>query len=101
MCRAGCACAATPWMFSWRGYGSRPPRCGMRADSASLKDVRFIDRRFGGGPGSGVVSGEVRLRSHGARVLEVGLDPLRLTYDGGTVTGRLTAFSAADSGLVA
>ena len=73
----------------------------MRADSASLKDVRFIDRRFGGGPGSGVVSGEVRLRSHGARVLEVGLDPLRLTYDGGTVTGRLTAFSAADSGLVA
>ena len=73
----------------------------MHADSASLKDVRFIDRRFGGVPGSGVVSGDVRLRSHGARVLEVGLDPLRLTYGGGTVTGRVTAFSATDSGLVA
>src|SRR4029077_3454606 len=66
-----------------------------------LRDVRFIDRRFGGTPGSGVVSGDVRLRSQGARVLEVGLDPLRLVYEGGTVTGRLTAFSASDSGIVA
>src|SRR2546430_1512481 len=41
-----------------------------------------------------------RLRSHGERVLEVGLDPLRLAYGGGTVAGRLVAFSAADSGLV-
>jgi len=75
----------------------------MRADSASLRDVRFIDRRFGGTPGNGVVSGDVRLRSHGPRVLEVGLDPLRLAYGGGggTVTGRLTAFSASDSGIVA
>ncbi len=73
----------------------------MHADSASLKDVRFIDRRFGGVPGSGVVSGDVRLRSHGARMLEVGLDPFRLTYGGGTVSGRVTAFSATDSGLVA
>src|SRR5207249_2348259 len=43
----------------------------------------------------------VRLRSHGGRVLEVGLNPLRLSQGGGTVTGHLTALSAADSGLVA
>src|SRR2546428_153054 len=58
-------------------------------------------RRFAGVPGAGVVSGDVRLRSHGERVLEVGLDPLRLVFGGGTVAGQLIAFSAADSGLVA
>src|SRR5207249_8953209 len=42
-----------------------------------------------------------RLKSHGQRVLEVGLDPLRVSEGGGTVTGRLTALSASDSGLVA
>ncbi|PYO97490.1 MAG: hypothetical protein DMD60_06860, partial [Gemmatimonadetes bacterium] len=73
----------------------------VRADSATLEDFQFIDRRFAGVPGAGVVSGEVRLRSHGERVLEVGLDPLRLAYGGGTVAGRFTALSAADSGLVA
>src|SRR6266480_3540843 len=73
----------------------------LRADSATLDDFRFIDRRFAGLPGAGVVSGDVRLRSHGERVLEVGLDPLRLAYRGGTVVGRLTALSVADSGLVA
>src|SRR5438094_680472 len=73
----------------------------LRADSATLDDFRFIDRRFAGVPGAGVVSGDVRLRSHGERVLEVGLDPLRLAYRGGTVAGRLTALSVADSGLVA
>ena len=73
----------------------------LRADSATLADFRFIDRRFGARPGVGVVSSDVRLRSHGGRVLEVGLDPVRLTDAGGTVTGRLTAYSAADSGLVA
>src|SRR5882762_5003370 len=73
----------------------------VRADSATLEDFKFIDRRFAGVPGAGVVSGDVRLRSHGERVLEVGLDPLRLAYAGGTVAGRLTALSAADSGLVA
>src|SRR5207253_10697483 len=56
---------------------------------------------FAGVPGAGVVSGDVRLRSHGERVLEVGLDPLRLAYHGGTVAGRVTALSVADSGLVA
>ncbi len=75
----------------------------LHADSATLRDFRFIDGRFAETPGAGVLSGDVRLRSHGARVLEIGLDPLRLTYGGGggTVAGRLTAFSAADSGLVA
>src|SRR3989454_1058079 len=73
----------------------------LRADSATLNDFPFIDRRFAGVPGAGVVSGGVRLRSHAERVLEVGLDPLRLAYHGGTVAGRLTALSVADSGLVA
>lgn len=73
----------------------------LRADSATLGDFRFIDRRFAGVPGAGVVAGDVRLRSHGGRVLEVGLDPVRLAYRGGTLAGRLTAFSVADSGLVA
>src|SRR5256884_6559178 len=73
----------------------------LQADSATLQDFQFIDRRFAGVPGAGVVTGDVQLRSHGERMLEVGLDPLRLAYGGGTVAGRLTAFSAADSGLVA
>ena len=73
----------------------------VRADSATLGDFRFIDRRFGGIPGAGVVAGDIRLRSHGTRLLEVGLDSMRLAYGGGGVTGSLTAFSAADSGLAA
>src|SRR3989475_3709611 len=72
----------------------------LRADSATLDDFPFIDRRFARVPGA-VVSGDVRLRSHGERVLEVGLDPLRLAYHGGPVAGRLTALSVAGSGLVA
>ena len=70
----------------------------LHADSATLGDFHFIDRRFATGA---VLAGGVRLKSHGQRVLEVGLDPLRLTHGGGTVTGRLTALSASDSGLVA
>lgn len=73
----------------------------LRADSATLGDFPFIDRRFTGAPASGVLSGDVRLRSHGSRVLEVGVDSLRLAYAGGTVLGRVTALSVADSGLVA
>src|SRR2546426_12625 len=69
-----------------------------RADSATLADFRFIDSRF---PDGAVVRGGVALRSHGSRVLEIRLDPLRFASGGGTVTGRLTALSAADSGLVA
>ena len=70
----------------------------LHADSATLGDFHFIDRRFA--PGA-VLAGGVRLKSHGQRVLEVGLDPLRVSEGGGTVTGRLTALSASDSGLVA
>ena len=73
----------------------------VHADSATLADFRFIDRRFAGRPGAGVVSGDVRVRSHGGRLLEVGLDPVRLVDGGGSLAGRLTAYSAADSGLVA
>jgi len=73
----------------------------LRADSATLRDFPFIDPRLASVPGAGVVSGDVRLRSHGARLLEIGLDPLQLSYGGGTLSGHLTAFSAADSGLVA
>jgi translocation and assembly module TamB len=73
----------------------------LHADSATLGDVRFLDPRLAGRPGAGVLAGDVRVRSHGSRLLEVTLDPLRLAYGGGTVTGRLTASSAADSGLVA
>ena len=73
----------------------------LRADSATLRDFPFIDSRLARVPGAGVVSGDVRLRSHGTRLLEVGLDPLHLSYGGGTLSGRLTAFSAPDSGLVA
>jgi len=73
----------------------------LRADSATLGDFPFIDRRFTGAPATGVLSGDVRVRSHGSRVLEVGVDSLRLAYAGGTVDGRVTALSVADSGLVA
>jgi translocation and assembly module TamB len=73
----------------------------LHADAATLRDVRFLDPRLAGTPGAGVVAGRVRVRSHGSRLLEATLDSLRLAYGGGTVTGRLTAFSAADSGLVA
>ncbi len=70
----------------------------MRADSATLTDVRFLDRRF---PENAVLHGGVTLSSHGGRVLEIQLRPLDLTFGQGRLTGHVTAFSAADSGLVA
>ena len=73
----------------------------LRADSATLGDFPFIDRRFTGPPAAGVLSADIRVRSHGSRVLEVGLDSLRLAYAGGGLAGRVTALSVADSGLVA
>src|SRR5207237_278738 len=51
--------------------------------------------------GSAALAGDVRLRSHGGRVLEVRLSPLRLAWGSGTVTGRVTALTTADSGLAA
>src|SRR6266699_2545712 len=73
----------------------------LRADSATLDDFPFIDRRFARVPGAAVVSGDVRLRSHGERVLEGGLDPLRLAYHGGTGAGRLTGHTLATGPLAA
>ena len=68
------------------------------ADSATLTDLTFVSRRF---PAGAVLHGDVDIRSHGGRLLEVHIDPLDLAYRGGRLTGKLTAVSAADSGLVA
>src|SRR6266704_444791 len=68
------------------------------ADSATRSDIRFIDPRF---PDQAVLHGGVTLASHGGRVLEIQLRPLDLTFGAGRLTGHVTAFSAADSGLVA
>ncbi|HET7790071.1 MAG TPA: translocation/assembly module TamB domain-containing protein [Gemmatimonadales bacterium] len=71
----------------------------IRADSATLADVRFIDQRF---PAGAVLHHtDVLARSHGGRILEVQLDPLDLAYRGGRLDGRIRAVTAADSGLVA
>src|SRR6058998_3116287 len=70
----------------------------MRADSATLTDIRFLDPRF---PSDAVLHGGVTLASHGGRVLEIQLRPLDLTFGNGRLTGHVSAFSAADSGLVA
>lgn len=70
----------------------------MLADSATLTDIRFLDPRF---PEGAVLHGGVKVTSHGARLLEIELRPLDLTYGDGRLTGRVTAVSAADSGMVA
>ena len=70
----------------------------MRADSATLTDIRFIDPRF---PEHAVLHGGVTLSSHGGRVLEIELRPLDLAFGKGRLTGHVTAYNAADSGLVA
>ncbi len=69
----------------------------VRADSGTLGDVRFMLPRL---PPSAVLRGGVQVRSHGGRLLEVRLDPLDLQYAGGSLSGRLTTLSLADSGLV-
>ena len=89
--------------FSARGRVSWPHGpilwdLALRADSATLTDIAFVDPRF---PPGAVLRGGVGLRSHGPRVLEIKLDPLDVSYADGTVTGRVTAFSAADTGIVA
>ena len=70
----------------------------MQADSATLTDIRFLDPRF---PEQAVLHGGVTLASHGGRVLEIQLRPLDLAFGEGRLIGHVTAFSAADSGLVA
>ncbi len=89
--------------FSARGNVQWPAdtllwNLAMRADSATLTDIRFLDPRF---PQDAVLHGGVTLASHGGRVLEIQLRPLDLAFGQGRLTGRVTAFSAADSGLVA
>lgn len=68
------------------------------ADSVTLRDARFIDAKF---PDGAVLRGSLTVRSHGGRLLEVGLDPMALTYHGGRADGKATTMIAADSGLVA
>ena len=70
----------------------------MRADSATLTDIRFLDPRF---PENAVLRGGVRVLSHSGRLLEIQLRPLDLRFADGRLTGHVNAFSAADSGLVA
>lgn len=70
----------------------------IKSTAAALADVRFLDSKF---PTGAVLRGAVAVRSHGARVIEIKLDPLDLAYRGGTAIGKLTAFMAADSGLAA
>src|SRR5216117_1240143 len=60
----------------------------MRADSATLTDIRFIDPRF---PEHAVLNGGVTLSSHGGRVLEIELRPLDLALGKGRLTGHVTA----------
>lgn len=68
------------------------------ADTVTLADARFIDPRF---PDRAVMHGNVAVRSHGGRMLEVGFDPIDLYYHGGRAYGNATVMIAADSGLVA
>jgi translocation and assembly module TamB len=70
----------------------------MRADSATLTDLRFLDPRF---PEDAVLHGGVRVVSRSGRLLEIQLRPLDLRFGAGRLTGHVNAFSAADSGLVA
>src|SRR6266508_4237589 len=81
---------------SWRG-GPILWDLALRADSATLSDIHFIDPRF---PPGAVLKGDVAVRSHGSRLLEIRLDPVDVSYGGGRLTGRITALSAADSGIV-
>jgi hypothetical protein len=59
----------------------------MRADSATLSDLRFLDPRF---PDDAVLHGGVTLASHGGRLLEIQLRPLDLTFGQGRLTGHVT-----------
>jgi len=68
------------------------------ADTVTLADARFIDPRFPDGAG---LSGNLTVRSHGGRLLDVGMDPIDLSYHGGRAYGNAVVTIAADSGLVA
>ena len=70
----------------------------VRADSATLTDLKFIVPGF---PAGAVYRGAALVRSHGPDLIEVRLDPLDLRYHGGTLTGRVTALSRAGVGIAA
>ncbi|HWZ28237.1 MAG TPA: hypothetical protein VNX15_06740, partial [Gemmatimonadales bacterium] len=70
----------------------------VRADSVTLSDIHFIVPGF---PAGAVYRGAAQVRSHGADLLEIRLDPLDLRYHGGTLTGHVTALSRAGVGIAA
>ena len=70
----------------------------VRADSATLSDIHFIVPGF---PPGAVYRGAAQVRSHGADLLEIRLDPLDVRYHGGTLTGHVTALSRAGVGIAA
>jgi len=70
----------------------------MRADSATLTDIQFLDPRF---PENAVLHGGVMLASHGGGCSRFSCSRSNLSVGQGRLTGHINAFSAADSGLVA
>ena len=84
-------------MFRWP-HGPVLYDLDVRADSATLSDLRFIVPDF---PGGAVYHGAAQVKSHGPGLLEIHLDPLDLTYHGGRLTGRVTALSRAGVGIAA
>ena len=70
----------------------------VRADSATLSDLRFLVPGF---PAGAVYHGDAQVRSHGPDLLEIRLDPLDLAYHGGTLTGHVTALSRTGVGIAA
>ena len=89
--------ASLKGMFRWP-HGPVLYDLAVRADSATLTDIRFIVPGF---PAGAVYHGDAQVRSHGPDLLEVRLDPLDLTYHGGRLTGHVTALSRAGVGLAA
>ena len=84
-------------MFRWP-HGPVLYDLDVRADSATLTDLKFIVPGF---PAGAVYHGQAQVRSHGPDLLEIHLDPLDLTYHGGRLTGRVTALSRAGVGIAA
>jgi len=84
-------------MFRWP-HGPVLYDLDVRADSATLADLRFLVPGF---PSGAVYHGAAQVRSHGPDLLEIHLDPLDLTYHGGRLTGHVTALSRAGVGIAA
>jgi autotransporter translocation and assembly factor TamB len=84
-------------MFRWP-HGPVLYDLTVRADSATLADLRFLVPGF---PAGAVYHGNAQVRSHGPDLLEIHLDPLDVTYHGGRLTGHVTALSRARVGIAA